>query len=69
MSVIAISLAKASDLLRHDRIIYADKNIELGTILIEKFQKIYQNYSHLETKLQLIVTIILFYNSFMLGYS
>lgn len=65
MAIIAIGLAKAFDLLRHDHIICADKNIELGTILIEKFQDLYQNYSHLETKLELIVTLILFYNSFI----
>lgn len=42
--------------------------MELGTILIEKFQDLYQNYSHLETELEFIVTIILVYNSFIWGY-
>lgn len=65
MAVIARGLAKALDLLRHDHITYADKNIELGTILIEKFQDLYQNYSLLETKLEVIVAIILVYNGFI----
>lgn len=51
--------------MRHDHIIYADKNIELGTILTEKIQDLYQSYSHLKTKLELIVTIILVCNSFI----
>lgn len=65
MAVIALGLAKAFDLVKHNHIIYADKNTELGTILIEKFQDLYQNYSHSETKLELIVTIILFHSSFI----
>jgi len=60
LAVIAIGLAKAFDLLRHDHSTHADKIFQLGTILTEKFQDLYQNYSHLETKLELIVTIILF---------
>lgn len=52
MAIRAIGLAKAFDLLRYDHIIYADKNSGLGTILIEKFPDLDQNYSHLETKLE-----------------
>lgn len=65
MAVVAIGLAKAFDLVRHDPIIYADKNIELGPILAEKIQDLYQNYSHSKTKVKLIVTIILFNSSFI----
>lgn len=58
MAVIARGLVKALDLLRRDHIIHADLNMELEAILIEKFQDLYQNYSHLETKLEFIVTIV-----------
>lgn len=41
MALVAIGLAKAFDLVRPDPIMYADKNIELGSLLAEKFQDLY----------------------------